>query len=46
LSNGTINGILLVFPLWVLSISVHILIDNLRGRSRTAAASAKVTMSR
>jgi hypothetical protein len=31
LSNGTINGILMVFPLWVLLISVHILIDNLRG---------------
>jgi len=31
LSNGTINGILLVFPLWVLSIRVHILIDNCKG---------------
>ena len=46
LSNGTINGILLVFPLWVLSISVHILIDNLRGRSETAAASAKEALNR
>ena len=39
-SNGTINGILLVFPLWVLSISVHILIDNSQGRPETAAGSS------
>jgi hypothetical protein len=31
LSVGTIEWILLVFPLWVLLISVHILIENLRG---------------
>ena len=40
LSNGTINGLLLVFPLWVLSISVHILIDNSQGRPETAAGSS------
>jgi hypothetical protein len=38
-SNTTIDGILMVFPLWVLLISVYILIDNLRGAPRTAAAS-------
>lgn len=41
LSVGTIEWILLVFPLWVLSISVYILIDNLRGAFRTTAVSAK-----
>jgi len=41
LSNGTIDAILLVFPLWVLSISVHIMIDNFRGVSGAAAASVK-----
>ena len=41
LSNTTIDGILMVFPLWVLLISVYILIDNFRGASATAAASAK-----
>jgi hypothetical protein len=41
LSVGTIQSILLVFPLWVLLISLHILIDNFRGVSRTAAASAQ-----
>ena len=40
LSVGTIQSILLVFPLWVLVISLHILIDNLRGTSQSAAASA------
>jgi len=40
LSVGTIQSILLVFPLWVLLISVHILIDNFRGAFRAAAASA------
>jgi MFS family permease len=30
-SSRYIEGILLVFPLWVLLISIHILIDNLRG---------------
>jgi hypothetical protein len=38
LSVGTIEWILLVFPLWVLSISVYILIDNFRGAFRTAAS--------
>ena len=38
LSVGTIEWILLVFPLWVLLISVYILIDNFRGALRTAAA--------
>lgn len=41
LSVGTINGILLVFPLWVLAISVYILIDNLRAAPGTTAASRK-----
>jgi hypothetical protein len=41
LSNGTIDGILMVFPFWVLLISVYILMDNFRGASGTAAASAK-----
>src|SRR5262245_47131898 len=39
LSVGTIQWILLVFPLWVLSISVYVLIDNLRGASGQGAAS-------
>jgi hypothetical protein len=38
LSSGTINAILLFFPLSVLSISVHILIDNLQGRRETVLA--------
>ena len=33
LSVGTIEWILLVFPLWVLLISVYILIENLRGKA-------------
>jgi len=37
LSVGTIPWMLLVFPLWVLSISIYILIENFRGVSRTAA---------
>jgi hypothetical protein len=41
LSVGTIEWMFLVFPLWVLSISVYILIDNFRGASQTAAASAE-----
>jgi hypothetical protein len=41
LSVGTFEWILLVFPLWVLSISVYILIDNFRGAFRTATVSAK-----
>ncbi len=41
LNNGTIDGILVLFPLWVLLISVHILIDNLRGKSESAPASAR-----
>jgi hypothetical protein len=41
LSVGTIQSILLVFPLWVLLISIYVLIDNFRGVSRTAAERAK-----
>jgi hypothetical protein len=32
LSVGTVEWILMVFPLWVLLISVYILIENLRGK--------------
>ena len=32
LSVGRIEWILMVFPLWVLLISVYILIENLRGK--------------
>lgn len=39
LSSRHIEGILMVFPLWVLLISVYILIDNLRRPSPTVAAS-------
>jgi len=39
LSSRHIEGILLVFPLWVLLISLYILIDNLRQPSPTVAAS-------
>ena len=35
LSSRYIEGILLVFPVWVLLISVYILIGNLRGPSRS-----------
>ena len=35
-----VEWMLMVFPLWVLSISVYILIDNFRGISATAGASA------
>jgi hypothetical protein len=38
-SSRHIEGILLVFPLWVLLISLYILIDNLRQPSLTVAAS-------
>jgi hypothetical protein len=41
LTVGTIDLILLVFPVWVLSMSVYILIDNFRGLSETAARPAK-----
>jgi hypothetical protein len=41
LTVGTIDLILLVFPLWVLSISVYILIENFRGLSEIAAMPAK-----
>jgi hypothetical protein len=37
LSVGTIEWIPLVFPLWVLLISLHILIQNLHGQSETPA---------
>jgi hypothetical protein len=36
-SNRNIEGILLVFPLWVLLVSLHILVGNVRGASRRAA---------
>jgi MFS family permease len=39
LSSRYIEGILLVFPLWVLLISLYILIDNLRQPSLTVATS-------
>lgn len=38
LSVGTIEWIPLVFPLWVLLISVYILIENLRGQRKTASS--------
>jgi len=41
LSVGTVHGILLVFPLWVLAISVYILIDNFRAAPGLAAPAAK-----
>jgi hypothetical protein len=41
LSVGMIQWILMVFPLWVLSISVYVLIDNLRVASGPGAVSAK-----
>ena len=44
LSVATFEWILLVFPLWVLSISIFILIDNFRGLSG-AAANSLVTSS-
>ncbi|HTF66069.1 MAG TPA: hypothetical protein VK638_25620, partial [Edaphobacter sp.] len=37
LSLGKMEWFLLLFPLWVLLISVYILIDNLHGRSVAAA---------
>ena len=37
LSLGKMEWFLLVFPLWVLLISVYILIDNFQGRSVAAA---------
>lgn len=37
LSVGTIEWIPLVFPLWVLLVSVHILIENLRGQFKSVA---------
>jgi hypothetical protein len=37
LSVGTIEWIQLVFPLWVLLISIYILAENLRGQSEAAA---------
>ena len=40
-SSRYIEGILLVFPLWVLLISLYILIDNLRRPSPTAATTSE-----
>jgi hypothetical protein len=44
-SGRYIDWILLVFPLWVLLISIYILIDNLRGPSQSAATSQGQTNS-
>ncbi len=44
-SGRYIDWILLVFPLWVLMISIYILIDNLRRPSQTAATSPGQTIS-
>jgi hypothetical protein len=45
LSGRYIGWIILVFPLWVVLISVYILIDNLRRPSQTAATSSGQTNS-
>jgi hypothetical protein len=37
LSSRYIEGILMVFPLWVLLVSLHILVGNLRGSSPETA---------
>jgi hypothetical protein len=39
LGGRYIDWLLLVFPMWVLLISIYILIDNLRGPSQTSASS-------
>ena len=41
LSSRYIEGILLVFPLWVLLISLYILIDNLRRPSPAATTTSE-----
>lgn len=41
LSGRSLDGILLVFPLWVLLISLYILIDNLKGPSPAATPAAE-----
>ena len=46
LSGRHIGWILLVFPLWVLLISVYILIDNLCQQSQTATTSSGQTNSK
>ena len=45
-SGRYIDWILLVFPLWVLLISIYILIDNFRRASQTAAVSSGQHLSR
>ena len=45
LSGRYIDWIILVFPLWVLLISIYILIDNLRRPSQTAATNPGLTKS-
>jgi len=45
LSGRYIDWIILVFPLWVLLISIYILIDNLRRPSQTATTSPAQTNS-
>ena len=37
-SIGFISWVAVLFPLWILLLSVYLLVDNLRGRSETAAA--------
>jgi hypothetical protein len=37
LGSGFLEWVLLMFPLWVLLVSVYILIENLRGSSHLAA---------
>src|SRR5271157_3233855 len=45
LSGRYIDWIILIFPLWVLLISIYILIDNLRRTSQTATTSPVQTNS-
>jgi hypothetical protein len=41
LSGRNIDGILMIFPLWVLLVSLYILIDNLRPPSQASASAPK-----
>jgi len=38
LTSRNIEGILLVFPLWVLLVSLYILVNNLRGPTQASAS--------
>ena len=40
MSIGFISWVAVLFPLWILLLSVYLLVDNLRGRSETAAGLA------